>query len=67
MNDKEYVKPACDLKEVDSNVYAIIGHVSKTIRRAGYPDKAREFSAMAFQKESYDAVIQLAMEFTDVR
>lgn len=62
-----YKKPECSLTNIDGNVYSIIGHVSKTIRRAGYPDKAKEFSLKAFAAESYDQVLQLAMSYVEVQ
>lgn len=63
----EYVKPRCKLSGIDGNAFSIIGHVSKTIRRAGYPEKAKEFSSKAFNAESYDALLQLAMTFVEVQ
>lgn len=60
-------KPICNLKGVDGNVFFIIGHVSKTLKRAGLRDKAEEFREKATQQESYDAVLRLLFDYVDVR
>ena len=59
-------KPACKLIGEDGNVFAIIGNVSRTLRRAGMADKAKEFSAKAMNSGSYDEVLRLCMEYVDV-
>ena len=50
----------------DGNVFAIIGSVSKALKRAGHTDAATEFSNRAMSCESYDAVLRLAMDTVDV-
>ena len=66
MNNEVNTKPECCLSECDGNVYAIIGLVSKTLKRAGLPETAKEFADKALASQSYDEVIQLAMKYTDV-
>lgn len=51
----------------DGNVFAIIGAVSKALKRAGKPDAAAEFSAAAFRCGSYDEVLRLCMATVEVR
>jgi len=62
----ENLKPQCQLTGVDGNVFVIIGTVSKTLKRAGLDDKAKEFSNKAMQQESYDNVLRLCFEYVDV-
>jgi len=62
----ENLKPQCQLTGVDGNVFVIIGTVSKTLKRAGLNDKAKEFSDKAMQQESYDDVLRLCFEYVDV-
>ena len=62
----ENLKPQCQLTGVDGNVFVIIGTVSKTLKRAGLDDKAKEFSNKAMQQESYDDVLRLCMGYVDV-
>lgn len=59
-------KPVCKLVGTDGNVFSIIGAVSKTLKRAGQPEKAKEFQNKAFSSGSYDAVLQLCMEYVEV-
>ena len=59
-------KPKCKLVGTDGNVFAIIGNVSKTLKRAGMADKAKEFTKKAFASGSYDEVLQLCTEYVEV-
>lgn len=58
--------PKCKLIGTDGNVFAIIGNVSTSLKKAGLRDKADEFTNKAFNAESYDHVLQLAMNYVDV-
>ncbi len=61
------IKPACKLIDtVDGNVFAIIGAVSKTLKAASQPERAREFRERAMASQSYDAVLALLDEFVEV-
>jgi len=60
-------KPRCKLTGCGGNVFTIIGFVSRTLRDAKQPDKANEFSAKAMACQSYDAVLQLCVEYVDAR
>jgi len=62
----ENLKPQCKLICVDGNVFVIIGTVSKTLKRAGLDDKAKEFSDKAMKQKSYDDVLRLCMGYVDV-
>ena len=68
MAETEFVKPRCKLVLVgtDGNAFAIIGNVSKALKRAGYPEKAKEFQTKAFQSDSYDALLTLCCDYVDV-
>lgn len=60
------MKPICALVGQDGNVFNIIGKVAGALRKAGLADKAKEFTHKAFTSSSYNAVLQLAMEYVDV-
>lgn len=60
-------KPVVQLTGEDGNVFAIIGRVSKTLKRAGMPNQASEFTSAAMKCGSYDKVLQLCMQYCDVR
>ncbi len=59
-------KPKCQLVGTDPNVFSIIGHVERTLKRAGLREKADEFREKAFACGSYDEVIQLAFDYVVV-
>ena len=59
--------PTCKLTGTDGNVFAIIGTVTRALKRAGQTDRAREFGKKAFASASYDAVLALCFEYVEVR
>lgn len=60
------MKPECKLVGENGNVFNIIGLVSKALKKAGQPDKAKEFVARAFKSGSYDNVLALCFEYVEV-
>jgi len=62
----EEQKPECKLVGTDGNVFAIIGNVSKTLKRAGLRDKAEEFSKKAMSQKSYEDVLTLIHNYVSV-
>lgn len=59
-------KPACNLSDCDGNVFMLAGRVGKTLRCAGLSDKADEFYGRLKGCGSYDAALQLMMEYVEV-
>jgi hypothetical protein len=59
-------KPTVKLIGQDGNVFAIIGAVSRALKKAGMPEKADEFTSQAFSSGSYDEVLSLAMDYCEV-
>ena len=59
-------KPKCQLVGTDGNVFAIIGSVSKALKRAGLSDQAKAFTDAAFAAGSYDEVLQLCFKYVEV-
>lgn len=60
-------KPFVQLSGEDGNVFSIIAKCGSSLRRAGLPDKEKEFCDKAFSSSSYDEVLRLAMEYCDVK
>jgi hypothetical protein len=60
------IKPPCNLIGEDGNVFSIIGRVRRALTAAGQEDRAREFVEKAFRSTSYDAVLQLCLEYVEV-
>lgn len=63
MEDRE--KPVVSLDGVDGNIFSVFGAVTRALRREGMYDKAEEAKARLFQCRSYDAALQLALEYVD--
>lgn len=59
-------KPICVLSNVNGNVFAIIGHVSETLKRNDQPEKATEFRSKALSAGSYDEVLCLLGEYVEI-
>ena len=61
--DVRYPNVEVDLIGGDGNAFAIIGSVSKALKRARVPaDEVSEFCSKAMQSESYDHLLQFVME-----
>lgn len=58
-------RPKCELVGTDGNVFAIIGTVSRALKRAGMDERAAEWRKRAMEAPSYDAVLVLLHEFVD--
>ena len=63
---EEDEKPVCKLLGTDGNVFALMGRVTSTLKRAGQQDKAEELAAKVWDCSSYDEALQLFMEYVDV-
>lgn len=50
-----------DYTKVDGNAFAIIGAVSRHLKREGRADEAAEFATKAMDSGSYDELLQLAL------
>jgi len=60
-------KPKVKLTGTDGNVFSLVGLVAKALRRAGLADQAEKFTTRAWNSHSYGEVLQLCMEYCDVR
>lgn len=58
-------KPECQLTGEDGNAFAIIGRVSRALRRAGYADYATEWTHRAMSCGSYDELLQLTFTYVE--
>ena len=59
-------KPKCELIGSDGNVFAIVGSVSKCLKMAGQPDKAKEMADKVFDSKSYQEALTIVREYVDV-
>jgi hypothetical protein len=60
------MKPKVKLTGTDGNVFTLAGKVSRALKTAGQPEKAKEFNSRLFACASYDAALQLMMEYVEV-
>ena len=58
--------PRCKLVGTNGNVFDIIGRVGKSLRDAGRPELATEFTRKAMGCGSYDEVLQLCFQYVHV-
>lgn len=58
-------KPACKMVGESGNVFAIIGLVARTLKQAGLPNRAAEWSQKAMQCASYDEVLRLVFDYVE--
>ena len=61
----EFIKPYCKLIGTDGNVFALAGKVTSALKKAGYPDKAKEFSSKLCQCGSYDEALNLMQDYVE--
>lgn len=59
-------KPKCRLSGTDGNVFAIIGKVSDSLKKAKQHGKSAEFIQRAMSQESYEDVLSLCDEYVEV-
>ena len=59
-------KPECQLTGEDGNAFAVIGRVSRALKQAGQPERAKEWTSKAMDCDSYDALLQLAFDYVEV-
>lgn len=60
------MKPKCTLVGIDGNAFAVIGAVKTALKKAGMAVEAVEWQRKAFECDSYDALLQLAMQTVEV-
>ena len=63
---EERPKPTVKLIGEDGNVFFVIGRTAKTLRKARQFKESSEFIDRAFKAGSYDAVLNLVMEYCEV-
>jgi len=66
MTSNDNSKPAVQLTGTDGNVFALAGLVSRALKRAGQPEKAKEFSTRLWACGSYDEALALMGEYVEV-
>lgn len=60
------MKPDCKLIGEDGNVFNLMGIASKTLKRNGMQDKAKEMNDRIFDCESYDEALSIIGEYVNI-
>ena len=58
-------KPKVKLVGTDGNVFAVIGHCARALRKAGQADKAKQMTEAAFKARSYDEALGVCMQYVN--
>jgi hypothetical protein len=59
-------KPKCKLIGEDGNIFNLMGIASRTLKRAGLEEEAKEMVDRIFKSESYDRALQIIMDYVEV-
>ena len=57
-------KPKCKLTGEDGNAFAIMGRVTKALKKAGQGDKVAEFQKKAMSGD-YNKLLSVCLEYVD--
>ena len=58
-------KPKCRLTGTDSNIFALVGKVAKTLKRAGRREQAEEMANRVFASGSYHEALGIIQEYVE--
>ena len=59
-------KPKCKLIGTDGNVFALLGQVSRTLKKAGLSDQASEMQKKVFSAGSYEEALNIFGEYVEI-
>lgn len=58
--------PKCKLVGTDGNVFALAGVVASTLKKAGFPEKAKEMQGRLFKCGSYEDALVMFGEYVEI-
>jgi len=59
-------KPRCHLIGTDGNIFALMGRVSKTLKKAGLKEEAKQMCDKVMASGSYDEALTILDEFVEI-
>lgn len=62
----EKIKPDCPLIGQDGNIFNLIGIASRTLKRSGMKEKAKEMSSRVMSSGSYDDALNIIGEYVNI-
>jgi hypothetical protein len=60
------MKPVCKLIGEDSNVFNLIGKVSRVLKMNGLKEQAEEMTERVFNSGSYDEALNIISEYVEI-
>lgn len=60
------MKPKCKLVGEDGNIFNLMGIASRTLKEAGFKEKADEMIQRITKSKSYDEALGIIMEYVEV-
>lgn len=60
------MKPVCRLIGEDGNIFNLIGIASKTLKKEGLTDEAKEMIDRVFFSNSYNEALSIIGEYVDI-
>ncbi len=59
-------KPRCRLIGEDGNIFNLLGIASRTLKRVGMPDKAKEMWDRVTESKSYIQALAIISEYVEI-
>ena len=60
------MKPKCKLVGQDGNIFNLMGIAARTLKEAGFKEKATEMTDRITKSKSYDEALRIIMEYVEV-
>ncbi len=66
MDNNARKKPNCPLIGADGNIFNLVGIASRTLRRNGQNEQAKEMQSRVFSSGSYDEALCIIGEYVNI-
>lgn len=58
-------KPVMDYRNLDGNIFYVLGEARRVLKKAGQKEKVKEMSDRVIEAESYDQALAIIFEYVD--
>lgn len=58
-------KPVMDCRNLDGNIFYVLGEARRVLKKAGQKEKVKEMSDRVIEAESYDQALAIIFEYVD--
>lgn len=66
MATAEVDKPECQLIGANGNIFNLVGIASKTLKKAGLPEQAKQMTERVFASASYEEALSIIMDYVEI-